>query len=220
MLINSNLWVPGGNTIRTMTTSKTCLAQAVLTEEFSRGFGIYDLGQLIGILSIHNDPEIELHDKFMTITTVDGWSKTRFYYADRSTIVEPPQKDISISREDNVCFRLGAEDVKKLTRSAIALQNPCICIRSRPGEEYIEMATVNNSMDTANEHSIRVHNDASYSDLDFEYVLKMMNIMLISTSYDVMLSPKKVVQFDGVVGDATRVSYWIPTEKESRLVET
>ena len=88
--INSNLWIPEGHRIRTMNVAKTCLAEAMLAEGFERDVGIYDLKQFLGVLSIHEEPEIDLDETFMTIRDLSAKSRTRYWYAAREIVFSPP----------------------------------------------------------------------------------------------------------------------------------
>ena len=48
--INSGLFFKSGKKISTVSPSKTILAEAVLTEEFPKDFGIYDLNNFLSVL--------------------------------------------------------------------------------------------------------------------------------------------------------------------------
>ena len=56
--INQNILIKEGTKLRTMSTMKNILGEADITESFPKGFGIYDLNEFLGVLTLANDPEI------------------------------------------------------------------------------------------------------------------------------------------------------------------
>ncbi len=65
--INQSIWVDEGNVLRTISPAKTILAKATVNEQFTIPFGIYDLNQFLGCLSLVDNAEIELQDMFLRI---------------------------------------------------------------------------------------------------------------------------------------------------------
>ena len=57
--INQNILIKEGTHLRTMSTMKNILAEAPVKETFPRDFGIYDLNELLGVLTLVNDAELE-----------------------------------------------------------------------------------------------------------------------------------------------------------------
>ena len=51
--INQSILFKEGNKLRTISVMKNILAEATVTEEFSKDFGIYDLNQFLNGLSLH-----------------------------------------------------------------------------------------------------------------------------------------------------------------------
>ena len=68
--INQNILIEEGNVIRTISTMKNILGSATIVENFPKEFGIYDLNEFLGVLSLSKDPEIELNNEsFLSINS-------------------------------------------------------------------------------------------------------------------------------------------------------
>ena len=55
--INQSILFKEGSKLRTISVMKNILAEATVTEEFTKDFGIYDLNQFLNGLSLHQQPE-------------------------------------------------------------------------------------------------------------------------------------------------------------------
>ena len=105
--------------LRTISVMKNILAEATISEEFARDFGIYDLNQFLNGLSLHQKPELDFaNDGYVVIK--EGRSRSKYFFADPSVIVTPPDKEISLPSED-VCFELTTTVLEKLLKAACCL---------------------------------------------------------------------------------------------------
>ena len=66
--INQNVMIKQGNTIRTITEARNVLSTAVVDVEFPKDFGIYDLNEFIGALSLVDKPTLTFADEYVTIS--------------------------------------------------------------------------------------------------------------------------------------------------------
>ena len=102
--INQSILFKKGNTLRTISVMKNILAEATISEEFMRDFGIYDLNQFLNGLSLHSSPELDFgNDGYVMIR--EGKSRSKYFFADPNVIVTPPEKEITLPSED-VTFEL------------------------------------------------------------------------------------------------------------------
>ena len=103
--INQSILFKEGNKLRTISVMKNILAEATVSEDFSRDFGIYDLNQFLNGLSLHQDPELDFaQDGYVVIR--EGRSRSKYFFADPNVIVTPPEKDITLPSED-ICFEVS-----------------------------------------------------------------------------------------------------------------
>ena len=66
--INQNILIEEGNVVRTISTMKNILGSATVDESFPNEFGIYDLNEFLGVMSLASDAELEFEtDKYLTI---------------------------------------------------------------------------------------------------------------------------------------------------------
>ena len=71
--INTNILVKPGSELSTISTMKNILAKATITESFDKQFAIYDLSELLGIVSAIDKPDIDMaNEKFMTVGNAEG----------------------------------------------------------------------------------------------------------------------------------------------------
>ena len=90
---NSNVLVPEGNVIKTITPAKNVMAIAV-QEEFPVEFGIWDLNKFIGTVSLFDNPTFEFFDNHMKIHGGSGSSIKYMYSAKRLLTI--PERDINM----------------------------------------------------------------------------------------------------------------------------
>ena len=58
--INQNILIKEGTQLRTMSTMKNILVKRQSKKSFPREFGIYDLNEFLGVLTLVNDAELDL----------------------------------------------------------------------------------------------------------------------------------------------------------------
>ena len=120
--INNSILVKKGSKLRTMSVAKNILAEADITEDFPREFGIYDLNQFLNGLSLHQDPNLDFsEDTYLTIR--EGKRRVKYFFADPQVIVSPPEKEINLPTQD-VCFQIESITLDKLLKAAAVYQLP------------------------------------------------------------------------------------------------
>ena len=65
--INQSVLFTTGNTVRTINQAKTLMAQTTLAETFPFEFGIYDLNQFLGVVSLFDEPALDFNQKYVTV---------------------------------------------------------------------------------------------------------------------------------------------------------
>ena len=118
--INQSINFKQGSSLRTISVMKNILAEVTIDEELPKDFGIYDLGQFLNGLSLHNNPELNFEaDNYVVIK--EGRSRSNYFFADPSVIVTPPEKEINLPSED-VSFELSTDQLDKLLKAAAIYQ--------------------------------------------------------------------------------------------------
>ena len=146
--INQSILFKEGSKLRTISVMKNILAEATVTEEFSRDFGIYDLNQFLNGLGLHSSPELDFaNDGYVVIR--EGRSRSKYFFADPNVIVTPPEKEISLPTED-VTFELSTAVLDKLLKAAAVYQLPDICAVGENG--VVKLVVRDRKNDTSNAH--------------------------------------------------------------------
>jgi hypothetical protein len=85
--INPSILFRSGNNLTTVTPTKTIFAKAALEQEFPSQFAIYDLNRFLSVLSLFDDPELEIGERSVVVRA--GRKKVNYVFADQNTIVAP-----------------------------------------------------------------------------------------------------------------------------------
>ena len=202
--INQSILFKQGNKLRTISVMKNILAEATISEEFIKDFGIYDLNQFLNGLSLHKSPELDFtNDGYVVIK--EGRSRSRYFFADPSVIVTPPDKDISLPSED-VCFELSTSVLEKLLKAAAVYQLPDISAVGENG--VVKLVVRDKKNDTSNIHEEVV----GETDSEFSFNFKVENIKILPGTYEVVVSQKLLSRFQSKNHDLT---YYIALEPDS-----
>jgi len=202
--INNSILVKRGNKLRTISVAKNILAEAEITEEFPRDFGIYDLNQFLNGLELHQDPDLDFTEESY-ITIREGKRRVKYFYADPNVIVSPPDKKIELPSQD-ICFQVDSETLGKLLRAASVYQLPDLSAVGNAG--VIRLVVRDKKNDTSNEYSIVV----GETDKEFTFNFKVENIKIIPGAYDVVVSKKLLSQFSN---PKFNLCYYIALEPDS-----
>jgi len=199
--INPSIIIQEGNTLKTISPSKTIMAKAKVTTEFGNRFAIYNLDRFISTLSLFNDPELTFAEKYVDIADSD--KKTHYTYADENTITKVPEKEINLPSVD-VSFRLTDANLKDVQRALGVLGLPEIVVAGDGTNVCLQAADSKNP--SGDVYSINIGN----TDKTFKAIFKSENIKIIAGEYDVTISSRGISHFKG-----TEAEYWIAVEQTS-----
>jgi hypothetical protein len=202
--INQSILFKEGNKLRTISVMKNILAEATISEDFSRDFGIYDLNQFLNGLSLHQDPELDFaQDGYVVIR--EGRSRSKYFFADPNVIVTPPEKAINLPSED-VCFQLSTEQLDKLLKASAVYQLPDLSAIGENG--VVKLVVRDKKNDTSNDYAVVV----GETENEFCFNFKVENIKVLPGTYEVVVSQKLLSRFTSKNHDLT---YYIALEPDS-----
>ena len=202
--VNQSILFKKGNKLRTISVMKNILAEATITEEFPRDFGIYDLNQFLNGLGLHQSPELDFgNDGYAVIR--EGKSRSKYFFADPSVIVTPPDKGITLPTED-VCFELSTQQLDKLLKAAAVYQLPDLSAVGEAG--VVKLVVRDKKNETSNDFSIVV----GETDSEFSFNFKVENIKILPGTYEVVVSQKLLSRFSSKNHDLV---YYIALEPDS-----
>ena len=202
--INQSILFKSGNKLRTMSVMKNILAEATITEEFPKDFGVYDLNQFLQGHSLHQSPELDFtNDEYVVIK--EGKMRSKYFFAEPSVIVSPPEKELSLPSED-VTFVITSQQLEKLKKAASVYQLPDISAIGEAG--VVKVVARDKKNDTSNDFSIIV----GETDKQLVFNFKEENLKIIPGTYDVVVSSKLLSRF---VNQNYDVVYYIALEPDS-----
>ena len=198
--INSNLLLKSGNKLATISAQKNVMADAVVTETFP-DFGIYDLNEFLGAMSLFEDPELTFNDKWVTIE--QGGNSIKYFAADAS-VLTAPQKAITFP-DAEIEFPMSANMLSMIQRTASVLRASDVSIVGDGSTISVVVGDKKNA--TGNSYNSSV----GATDKKFKVNLKVENLKMIPGDYHVSISSKKISRFKGA-GDLV---YYVAVEADS-----
>ena len=202
--INQSILFKQGTRLRTISVMKNILAEATIAEEFPKDFGIYDLNQYLNGLALHNNPELNFeNDGYVVIK--EGRSRSKYFFADPSVIITPPEKSIDLPSED-VTFDLSTDQLDKLLKAAAIYQLPDLAVVGKDG--VVKVVVRDKKNETSNDFAITV----GETDATFSFNFKVENIKILPGTYTVVVSQKLLSRFTNKNQDLV---YYIALEPDS-----
>ena len=204
--INQSILFKKGNKLRTISVMKNILAEATISEELPKDFGIYDLSQFINGIELHKPsiPEFDFsNDNHVVIK--EGKMRSDYFFADPNVIITPPDKAIELPSED-VTFDLSTQQLDKLLKAAGIYQLPDLSVVGENG--VVKLLVRDKKNDTSNRFSITVGETESL----FNFNFKVENIKILPGTYHVVVSQKLLSRFTSKNYD---LIYYIALEPDS-----
>jgi hypothetical protein len=202
--INQSLLFKQGNVLKTISVMKNILAEATIEEDLPKDFGIYDLNQFLNGLSLHKNAELDFeNDNYIVIR--EGKSRSKYFFADPSVIITPPDKSINLPSQD-VCFILDTKELDRLLKAAAVYQLPDLSVVGEAG--VVKLVVRDKKNDTSNDFSVVV----GETDDVFTFNFKVENLRILPGTYEVVISQKLLSQFKNT---SINVSYWVALEPDS-----
>lgn len=201
--INTNLLIKPGNKISTWSVHKTVLSEAVVQEKFEHTFGIYDLNEFLGTLSLFEEPELEFKDEFVTIRS--GKASLKFI-ASQPDILFVPDKSPKVSNP-LVEFTLSAGDLTMINKTASVLKVPDVSFVGRDGELKVVVQDKKNPSGNTFEHIL------GETDKTFQLNLRIDNFKMLNDSYDVSVY-QGASKFSSTTTDLV---YFLAVEADSKF---
>jgi hypothetical protein len=146
--ISSNLLVKPGKKLATRNAVNSIQARAVVDETFPQQFAIYDLNQLLSLISASQNPDIEFGDKSLVIRSENG-GEVEYFYADESLVTAPNEAPPQL--EDIYSFKVTSSDIQTVIKTASIISATTLNIVSEKGKVTM---TINDPKNTTS-HSYK-----------------------------------------------------------------
>jgi hypothetical protein len=200
--INLNLLLREGNSIYSMTENKTVFGEVIVPETFPQNFGIYDINEFLGTLSLFNDPDLSFSGN--TVTIKEGKNQISYRAAEETTL-KTPAKAINFP-EAEINFSLSAGDLSNLIRAAGVLKVSDVSFIGSNGK--VNAVVVDKKNPLTNKFEVEVGS----TDKNFTANLKIENFKMLPGAYDVSIAKMKICRFKSA---KTSLSYYVAVESDS-----
>lgn len=200
--INQSIWVDEGNILRTISPAKTILAKATVEEDFDSPFGIYDLNQFLGCLSLVDNAEIDLKDTYMRIH--NDRNKIKYGYVEKDIITTPPAKEMKLPSED-VTFVLTNDVMQKVMQSCNVMQFPNVVVEVKDNQLSLVACDVKNPGGNRFEAFVCEHEG------EYSFTYRSDNLKVMPFDYNVSISDKGISKWSS---RPEKVEYFIALERD------
>ena len=118
--INQSICFKEGTELSTLSIQKNILSRAVVEEKFPKDFAIYDLSEFLSGLTLFEDPDFIFDDDNYVVIR-DKKCQSRYFFADPSTIITPPENKVDLPSKD-VCFTVAWSELANIIKAASIYQ--------------------------------------------------------------------------------------------------
>lgn len=200
--INSNLLLKAGNKLSTLAVGNTIMSTVTVAETFPSEFGIYDVNEFLGALSLFEDADLDFSDKYVTISQGKGSIK---YFAAAESAMVVPKKDITFP-DAEINFTLDANVYSMILKTAPLLKSSDVSFVGNGST--ISVVVVDKKNQTGNAYNYEL----GTTTLNFKVNLKIENLKMLPGDYDVSISSKKISRFKAKGSDLV---YYVAVEADS-----
>lgn len=203
--INGSIMLKQGNVLSTISEGKNVMASTSITESFPSDFGIYDLGEFLGAVSIFQNTTLDFNDKYVNIS--DGGKSKIKYFAAGEGIVKSAPVTIKFPTPD-VEFNLSSEALNMIMKTSSALKAGDVSIAGDGTTLKVIVSDKKNA--TSNAYEV----DIGETDETFKANIKVENLKMMPGDYTVAISNKKISRFKSTTTDLT---YYVAIEADSEF---
>ena len=200
--INSNLSLKAGSKIVTISAGKNIMVEAIIEESFPQEFGIYDLNEFLGVLSLFESPDLQFNDKYVEIS--EGKNNVKYYAASQSVLTPVP--NIKQFPDADIEFTLQSTMLSQIQRVASVLHASDFSIVGDGSTITVEVG------DKSNVTGNCFQSEIGTTDKIFRVNLKAENLKMIGDSYQVEVGGKKICRFQST---DRQMTYYIAVELDS-----
>lgn len=200
--ISPNILITPGSVLKTRTVQNTILSSTTVSDVFPSEFGIYDLNEFLGVLSLFPNPDLAFSEKFVTIS--EGERSIKYFSADPA-VLSVPKKDVVFPASD-ISFKLSSDTLSMILKTASVLRAPDISFVGFDGKLKLVVADKKN--DTSNAFEVNVGNTGFTFCINF----KVEMFKFIQTDYTVEISSKRIAKF---TDESSDLVYFVGVESDS-----
>ena len=200
--VNGNLIIKPGNKISTISVHKNIIADAIVSESFDTEFGIYDLSEFLGVMSLFESPELDFEPKFVRIS--EGKNALKYFAADHSILTTVPQlKQFPVP---DIEFDLTSQMLNQIQRVSTILRAADFSVIG--DGEAITVSVGDKTNPTGN----TFNSELGVTDKTFKVNFKVENLKMMAGDYRVAIGGKKLSRFQAT---SQQLTYFVAIELDS-----
>ena len=200
--INPNLTLKAGSELATISSGKNIIAKATVKESFPEDFGIYDVNEFLGAMSLFDDPELTFTDKFVTIK--ENSNGIKYFAANQSVLTNVPS--IKPFPEPDITFDLTSNNLSQILRVSSILRVTDFSVVGDGTNITVLVGDKNNPTGNTFESII------GSTDKTFKINFKVENLKMLPGDYEVSIGAKKISRF---INKNVALTYFIALELDS-----
>ena len=188
--INSNLHVLPGNELVCVNVGKSVMFNAVVEENFTTEFAIWDLNQVLGTYSLFNDRTVDFGSTSLRIES--GRQSCEYNYADPRLVegCRPPSK-LNLP-EVKVTFDLSQQEINDILRASAVMQLPDIMFTNEENKVKVVVFDKEKANST-NKYEIEVTPTDMESSASFKIYMKAELLKILPGDYEFNLCEKLAI---------------------------
>jgi hypothetical protein len=204
--INGSLMLKQGNKLSTISEAKNVMAEATIAESFPQDFGIYDVNEFLGVVSLFQDPQLDFSDKHVMISD-SGNSKIKYYAAGEGVVRAAPTQ-IKFPEPADVTFELNEAQIARIIRTAGVLKAQDVSVQGNG--ERLQVVVHDKKNNTSNAYEVNIGPTTQ----TFSANIKVENLKMLPGNYNVEVSSKKISRF---INKDVDLKYFIAIEADSKF---
>ncbi len=187
--INQNMLFVPGNKQSIISTTGSIFSRANTDVEIEKEFAIFSLSKFINVLSLFEEPNIEINEKTLTISSVNGEKKCKYQLTNPEFIKYEKEPDkYNKMQKDFEGIQLRYSDLSDIIKMADILGSEFIIFEGKNNANFLSIMNSNDNGDTA-EVWIDIQGG------EFKAVLPRNMLNLIKQDYEINISKKGAIQF-------------------------
>jgi hypothetical protein len=207
--INTGMQFRKGKKQTTVSTGRGIIGISHIDTDIPKSFAIYELSKFLGILSLFNDPEIELGDEYATIKNDNG-QKVDYRYCEPRMITSWPEDKKEDLQTVDSSFELTKETWTKLNKSSNLLTGKHIRVQANGSD--IQIKTFDEEDKMASTASFVVGN----SDITYDIYFQTAVLNILPGNYLIEICKNKLTRW---TNKDKNVVYYIPAERKLSTFE-
>lgn len=182
--INSNFLFKEGKRQATVAIANNIFADVEFEEDIPQDFGIYNLNEFLGAVSLFASPQLDFHGTTVAISDSEKTGSSLKYVAADLEILHVPTKEIKVSKYE-LEFTLDQDTLSSIQKASAILGAPDVTLSSKG--TVLTITVCNKKNKNANDFSITTPCKGQ----DGKFAFKVENLKLMPGSHSVSVSLDK-----------------------------